>query len=213
MFAQPTEVFLSWRMVSCFEQNGPITGYVVRYYVTCGADRDVQWNKSVVTTGSNISDLTPNTEYAFQVAAVNVNGTGPFHEPIILRGKWFHVLRYSEYNTMLLFLLLYFSIIGPPYPPQLMTVTTVNSTTVIVSWSEVHCFNGNGAVTHYLVQYQSMCGGAVENVTTNDTIQTISGLTLSTEYTFQVAATDVNGTGPFSQPITRGGNYSIGILP
>ena len=99
--------------------------------------------------------------------------------------------------------------IGPPRPPQLMTVTPVNSTTVTVSWSEVQCFNGSGAVTHYIVQYQSTCGGAMQNVTTSGTVQTISDLTLSTEYTFQVAAVDVNGTGPFSQAVTQGGNYSI----
>ena len=90
-----------------------------------------------------------------------------------------------------------------------MTVTPVNSTAVTLSWSEVQCFNGSGTVTHYLVQYQSMCGGPVENVTTSGTVQTVSGLTLSTEYTFQVAAVDVNGTGPFSQAVTQGGNYSI----
>ena len=89
MFVQATKVFLRWRKVSCIQQNGPITSYVVRYYATCGADRDIQRNKSVMTTSSNISGLTPNTEYAFQVAAVNVNGTGPFAKAIILRGKWF----------------------------------------------------------------------------------------------------------------------------
>ena len=96
---QSTEVSLRWRRVSCFKQNGPITGYVVRYYATCGADRGVQRNKSVVTTGSTIDGLISNTEYVFQVAAVNVNGTGPFSEPIILRGKRFHVLGYSEYTV------------------------------------------------------------------------------------------------------------------
>ena len=87
MSVQPTEVSLRWKEVPCFQQNGPITGYVVRNYATCGANRDVQWNKSVVTTGDVIDGLTPNTEYIFQVAAVNVNGTGPFSEPITLGGK------------------------------------------------------------------------------------------------------------------------------
>ena len=79
-FVQSTEVSLNWREVPCVQQNGPITGYVVRYYATCGHGRDVQQTKSVVTTGSIIDGLTPNTEYAFQVAAVNTNGTGPFSE-------------------------------------------------------------------------------------------------------------------------------------
>ena len=89
MFVQPTEVSLRWREVPCFQQNGPITGYIVRYYTTCGASKDVQRYKSVVTTSVIIDSLTPNTEYVFQVAAVNVNGTGPFNKPITLGGKWF----------------------------------------------------------------------------------------------------------------------------
>jgi len=72
--------------VPCVQQNGPINGYVVQYYATCGPDRDVQQNKSVVTIGSIIDGLTPNTVYAFQVAAVNTNGTGPFSEPVTLGG-------------------------------------------------------------------------------------------------------------------------------
>ena len=70
----------------CVQQNGPITVYMVRYYTTCGANRGIHWNKSVLTTGGIIDSLTPNTEYTFQVAAVNVNGTGPFSEPITVGG-------------------------------------------------------------------------------------------------------------------------------
>ena len=82
-----------------------------------------------------------------------------------------------------------------------MTITPVNSTTVTVSWSEVQCFNGSGAVTHYLVQYHSMCGGTVQNVTTSGTVHeaTVSGLTPNASlYTFQVAAVNNQTIGPFS---------------
>ena len=98
--------------------------------------------------------------------------------------------------------------------PQLLTVTPVNSTTVSVSWSGVQCFNGSGVVTHYLVQHQSLCGGAVQNVTTYGPVQTvnISGLTPNTGYTFQVAAASVNKTGPFSETITLGGIYYHDML-
>ena len=87
-FVRHTEVLLRWREVPCIQQNGLITGYVVRYYATCGPDRNIQWSKQVVTTGSTIIEyLTPNTEYAFWVAAVNVNGTGLFSEPITFGGR------------------------------------------------------------------------------------------------------------------------------
>ena len=85
----------------------------------------------------------------------------------------------------------------------MVVLSPVNSTTVTVSWSEVQCFNGSGAVTHYLVQYQSMCGGTVQNVTTDGIAQTISGLIPNIAvYTFQVAAVRTNGvTGSLSNPI------------
>ena len=86
MFVQPTEVFLKWRELTCIQQNGLITGYIVWYYASCGVDRNMQKKKSVVNA-TIINGLTPNFDYVFQVAAVNVNGMGPFSEPITLRGK------------------------------------------------------------------------------------------------------------------------------
>ena len=47
----------------------------------------MQRNRSIATAGGTIDGLAPNTEYAFQVAAINWNGTGPFSEPIILGGN------------------------------------------------------------------------------------------------------------------------------
>ena len=85
--------------------------------------------------------------------------------------------------------------------PQLVMITPMNSTTVTVSWSEVQCFNGSGAVTHFLVQYWSICGGAVQNAITGGTIQTFSGLTPNYVYTFQVAAVGASQKiGPFGNP-------------
>ena len=84
----------------------------------------------------------------------------------------------------------------------MVVVTPVNSTTVTVSWSEIQCLNGSETVTHYLVQYQSLCGGAVQNVTTSGVIQTVSGLIPNYVYTFQVAAVgDSQKIGPFSNPV------------
>ena len=80
-----------------------------------------------------------------------------------------------------------------------MVISPVNSTTVTVSWREVQCFNGSGAVTHYLVQYQSLCDGVVQNVTTSGTVQTVSGLRPDCVYTFRVAAVGSGQKmGPFS---------------
>ena len=79
---QSTKVYISWREVPCVQN-----GYVVRFYPICGAGRNEQQSKSVVTTGVTINGLRPNTEHTFQVTAVNANVTGPFSEPITLGGK------------------------------------------------------------------------------------------------------------------------------
>ena len=80
----------------------------------------------------------------------------------------------------------------------MVMVTPVNSTSVTVFWSEGQCFNES--ITHYLVQYQSSCGGGVQNVTTSVTytVQTVSNLEPNCVYTFQVAAV---GVGRFSSPV------------
>ena len=87
-----------------------------------------------------------------------------------------------------------------------MTVTPVKSTTVNVSWSKVQCFNGSGAITHYLVQYQpTCCSGALQNITTNGLVQVVSGLTPNAAYTFRVAAVGASQMiGPFSNAYLHG---------
>ena len=98
-------------------------------------------------------------------------------------------------------MLIYAPLLANVGAPQLVTVTPVNSTTVTLSWSEVQCFNGSGTVTHYLVQYQSMCGRGVKNTVTDGPVHetTVPGLTPNASlYIFQVAAVNNQTTGPFS---------------
>ena len=93
--------------------------------------------------------------------------------------------------------------------PQLM-VTPVNSTTVTVSWSEAQCFSGT--VTHYLVQYQSLCSGVMQNVTTNGLVRTvtISDLIPNCVYTFRVAAVGrAVGTGQMMESFSSSANMLV----
>ena len=84
----------------------------------------------------------------------------------------------------------------------MLVVSPINSTVVNVSWSEVQCFNGSEAVTHYIVQYQSICDGVVQSVMTSGTVQTVSGLRPNCAYTFRVAAVGAGQKiGSFSNPI------------
>ena len=89
----------------------------------------------------------------------------------------------------------------PTGAPWLVMVTVINPTTVTVSWSEVKCFNGSRAVTHYLVQCRSIYDGAIRNVATNSSEQDtiVSKLNPNfAQWTFRVAAVYNQSIGPFS---------------
>ena len=63
-----TAISVQWGPVEpCADQNGPITGYSVRYGT--GNNMSVAGNSSGGMT--TISDLTPSTTYSIQVAAEN----------------------------------------------------------------------------------------------------------------------------------------------
>ena len=67
-----TAITVQWEMIPCIEQNGDITGYIVRY----GSQTQSVSGGSVTET--TISNLTPSTTYNVRVAAVNDADTGPF---------------------------------------------------------------------------------------------------------------------------------------
>ena len=57
--------------------------------------------------------------------------------------------------------------------------------------------------SHSTLQYWSICGGAVQNVTTSGTVQTVSGLRPNCVYTFQVAVVGASQKiVPFSNPVS-----------
>ena len=89
-----TEITLQWKEVPCIEQNGDIIGYTVRYSIS-GSNITLRNYSDTVAT---LVDLIPFTNYSIEVAAFNVNGTGPFSSPVYMRtdgdSKW--VYRYTE---------------------------------------------------------------------------------------------------------------------
>ena len=73
-----TAITVQWEMIPCIEQNGDITGYIVRY----GSQTQSVSGGSVTET--TISNLTPSTTYNFRVAAMNDAGTGPFNSNLFI---------------------------------------------------------------------------------------------------------------------------------
>ena len=81
-------------------------------------------------------------------------------------------------------------------------VTSVNSTSLVVSWQPPPLIDHNGPITGYVIQYTRVGSSTVisENVNSNTATQyTISKLVALVNYSVTLAAVNINGTGPFSK--------------
>ena len=72
---------VSWQSPPMIDHNGLITSYVIQY-TRDGSSDMMNINVNSGTT-NNISGLVAYVDYSVIVAAVNVNGTGPFSDPTV----------------------------------------------------------------------------------------------------------------------------------
>ena len=83
-------------------------------------------------------------------------------------------------------------------------VATFDPASLMVSWLPPPPIDHNGPITGYVIQYTRVESSDMMSVTVTDgTTYTISGLPVSTEYLVSVAAMNVKGTGPFSNPLVN----------
>ena len=79
----PASLNVSWRLPVQRHHNGPITGHVIQY-TRIGSSDMMSVNVTSGTT-CTISGLVAYVNYSVIVAAMTVNGTGPFSEPMVGR--------------------------------------------------------------------------------------------------------------------------------
>jgi len=73
-----------------------------------------------------------------------------------------------------------------------------------VSWDPPPAIDHNGPISGYVIEYTRVESSDMMSVTvTSETTYTISGLVAYTNYSVRVAAMNVNGTGPFSNPVVQ----------
>ena len=100
-----TSLNVSWAPPLEIDHNGPIIGYVINY-ISDGCNDVMIVN---VTSGTThiISGLVAFAEYSLRVAAMNINGTGPFSDAVVVNpgggGEFVHNSTYA----ILLFTLMY----------------------------------------------------------------------------------------------------------
>ena len=90
----------------------------------------------------------------------------------------------------------------PSSPPQGVVLTTVNPASLNVSWQPPLDIDHNGLITDYVIQHTRV-GSSVKTIetVTNKVTYTISGLDAYVDYSVMVAALNINGSGPFSDPV------------
>lgn len=144
---------------------GGAAGYQVQY----SADAGATWANGPAgpATAAVAGGLLPNTAYLFRVVGTNAAGAG------LPSGT-------ASALTM------------PLAPAGLNVVTgSITTTSVTLAWS---ASAGNGALT-YTVQYSANGGGSFTSLAPlAGTGTTVSGLTASTAYLFQVVATNASGS-------------------
>ena len=97
----PASMMISWRPPIRIDRNGPIIGHVI-LYTRVGSSDMMSVNVTSGTTHT-ISGLVAYVNYSVIVAAMTVNGTGPFnHPPVVGRSG-----EDSEFNHLATLLVLY----------------------------------------------------------------------------------------------------------
>ena len=182
--------------------------------------------------GATVVDLIPFANYSIEVAAFNVNGTGPFSTPVYMRtdgdSKWIDHLKIYLYTHVITLDVTIVTISQKPYDrkmsivqqvlaegvyffllifpapsgtPQEITILDTTSTEITLQWREVPCIEQNGDIIGYTVRYHSISGSNITLSNYSDTVATLVELTPFSIYSIEVAAFNVNGTGPFSTPV------------
>ena len=77
----PASLKVSWQP-PLESHNVPITGYVIQY-IKDGSQDMIKDINNISETTHTISGLVPCTKYLVKVAAMNVDRTGPFSEPVL----------------------------------------------------------------------------------------------------------------------------------
>ena len=82
----PASLNVSWRRPAQRHRNGPITGYMINY-IRVGSSDMMNMSVPGETSGIKvitISQLVTYVNYSVIVAAMTVNGTGPFSDPPVV---------------------------------------------------------------------------------------------------------------------------------
>ncbi|XP_058473190.1 netrin receptor DCC isoform X4 [Solea solea] len=172
----PTSVQVSWDPPT--QPNGPVLSYRLLW-----SESPTGKEQSVEVNGLNykMEGLNKFTEYTVRVLAVNRYGPGTASESAA-------VITQSDV---------------PSAAPQNITLEVVLSRSIKVSWQPPVRSAQNGIITAYKIKYRKTGRrGDQEAIEPNNFWYLFTGLEKGSQYSFQVSAMTINGTGPASEWFT-----------
>ncbi|NXA34668.1 DCC protein, partial [Eudromia elegans] len=166
----PTSILVSWDPPGY--ANGPVQGY--RLFCTETATGKEQ-NVEVDGLSYRLEGLKKFTEYSLRFLAYNRFGPGVSTEELVL----------TTLSDV------------PSAMPQNVSLEVVNSRSIKVSWLPPPPGTQNGFITGYKIRHRKTTRrGEIETLEPNNLWYLFTGLDKGSQYSFQVAAMTVNGTGP-----------------
>ncbi|KAM4808143.1 netrin receptor DCC [Rhinophrynus dorsalis] len=169
----PTSILISWEPPAY--ANGPVQGYRVFCTETfSGREQNIE----VDGLSYKLEGLRKFTEYSIRVLAYNRYGPGVSTEEHA-------VVTLSDV---------------PSSMPQNVSLEVVNSRSIKVSWLPPPSGTQNGFITGYKIRHRKTTRrGELETIEPNNLWFLFTGLEKGSQYSFQVSAMTVNGTGPSSE--------------
>jgi len=161
--AGETSIDLAWTDPAT-ATSAPTTGYALRYRAT-GSNTWIYFSDPIVDAGVTVDGLAGVTEYEFQVAAINAAGQGAFGDSF------------------------YAATVASAADAVSIDDTSATGTSVTLNWTapDAHF----APITGYAVQYRAT-GSDVwivgNQLAAGATSWTVTGLSVATEYEFQIVA-------------------------
>ncbi|XP_058239534.1 netrin receptor DCC isoform X2 [Hemibagrus wyckioides] len=169
----PSSIQASWDAPAY--ANGPIQGYRLLWTETStGKEQSIE----VLGQSYKMEGLKKFAEYSLRVLALNRHGPGISTDDMLI----------TTFSDV------------PSAPPQNISLEVIYSRSIKVSWQPPPANTQNGFVTGYKIRYRKTGRrGEQEAIEPNNLWYLFTGLEKGSQYSFQVAAMTVNGTGPSSE--------------
>uniref|UniRef100_A0A8C4Q661 Cell adhesion molecule-related/down-regulated by oncogenes n=1 Tax=Eptatretus burgeri TaxID=7764 RepID=A0A8C4Q661_EPTBU len=174
----PTSLLVNWKPP--LSPRSTILGYRL-YYMQRTPGADGEKEVDVSSPMYEMTGLKSHMEYGIRVVALNRHGLGVSTEDVVVRTL-------SDV---------------PSAPPHNVSTEVQNSRTIILHWVPPPLEKQNGRIIGYRIRYRRRGRREeVESIEGQQLWHQITGLERGTQYLFRVTAMTVNGTGPFSDPVT-----------